>query len=149
MSSDQYNKADGGKVRPSLLFLGMPLALEHVSAVLTYGAEKYEDDGWKNVAIGRYQDAKFRHILNDAKEEVYDEESGLLHAAHEACNALFILHQKLEQLGNPKPKWNTPDRSHRAGGVPVLETGKDLAEKLNKISEHSDLLGEFKRGLYV
>lgn len=113
MVKDQQNKADGGKIRMGLLFNGMPNALEHVAAVLTYGAQKYEPNGWKKVDPERYEDAKGRHIIKKAKGEVQDDESGLFHEAHEACNALFLLEMKLRELGYPEPEWNEPPQDHK------------------------------------
>lgn len=113
LTLDQTNKADKGKVRMDLLLSGMPDALEHVAAVLTYGAEKYEEHGWRKVDPKRYRDAKGRHILAQAKGEDYDDESGLLHAAHEVCNAMFNLQMKIEELGGVKPKWNKPPTDHK------------------------------------
>lgn len=120
MQQSQHNKADGGKIRPALLIEGMPLALQAVSAVLTYGAEKYEDGGWQSVDPKRYGDAKLRHTLALASGEATDSESGLLHEAHEVCNALFILELKLRKLTARQRRraftYNKPPRDHRAVG---------------------------------
>lgn len=104
MSVDPYGigqhepgaKLDSGKVRPGLLLNGFPRALLAVAEVATYGANKYCEDGWRSVPDGikRYTDAKDRHRLFGAIEE-RDPESGLLHAAHEAWNALAVLELKL------------------------------------------------------
>jgi hypothetical protein len=96
---EQKFKADAGKVSPFLLLKGMPRALLLVSAVLSYGAQKYEAHSWKRVAGERYENAKLRHLLDNLAElGENDEESGLLHLAHEACNTLFLLQQKVEGL---------------------------------------------------
>ncbi len=67
-----------------------PNALTEVAKVGTFGAEKYTDHGWKYVEKGqqRYTDALYRHLLATTP---VDEESGLLHAAHAAWNALAVL----------------------------------------------------------
>jgi hypothetical protein len=92
-------KADGGKLQPTLLFEGVPRALLLIIAVLTYGAQKYEAHSWKQVETYRYKDAKLRHMLDElAGLGITDVESGLLHKAHEACNALFVLQAELEDL---------------------------------------------------
>jgi hypothetical protein len=111
---DQTNKADGGKIRPSLLIEDMAGAIDHVSAVLTYGAEKYEDRGWKKVDPSRYADAMYRHRLAFLQGEKFDEESGLHHLAHYACNAMFLLEMELEKLKQPKPVWNKPPQNHKS-----------------------------------
>lgn len=110
---DQKNKADGGKIRLSLLLKDMWSSVSHVAAVLTYGAEKYEDSGWQKVDPKRYWDAFHRHHVAYSSGEKYDEESGLHHLAHLACNAMFLLWFELRDLGDPKPSWNKPPQSHK------------------------------------
>ena len=57
-----------------------------------YGNKKYHDpDNWKTVEKERYIDAMYRHLLeyiNDNK--AIDEESGLPHLWHIACNVAFL-----------------------------------------------------------
>ena len=114
----QKYKADAGKLRAGLIFEGMPRSLLMIAAVLTYGAQKYEPNSWKGVATGRYVDAKFRHLLEPlAGLGESDDESGLLHEAHELCNQMFILEQKLERL-SPEEfrellKFNKPPQGHK------------------------------------
>jgi hypothetical protein len=69
----------------------------------TFGAEKYTDNGWMDVPDGeaRYTDALLRHVLADLGGRSEDEESGLLHAAHAAWNALAVLDLKLRELEIP------------------------------------------------
>ena len=83
-------KYDGEKPRMDLLPFE---ALEEVAKVLTLGARKYSDNGWQNVenAESRYLAALLRHLAARERGEKFDTESGLLHAAHMATNALFIL----------------------------------------------------------
>lgn len=87
------NKYDQGKHRAGLVLGGFANALIEVSKVGTFGAEKYSEDGWLYVdnAQERYTDAMLRHHLDDARGEALDKESGLLHAAHRAWNALAVL----------------------------------------------------------
>jgi len=86
-------KHDGGKLRFSLLTRGLALPLRAVAAVLTYGAAKYAANSWQNVpeARERYEDALDRHMNAWKAGESHDDESGLHHLAHIACNALFLL----------------------------------------------------------
>lgn len=86
-------KYDSGKLRFSLLMRGLALPLKAVVAVLSYGAQKYEAESWKNVpdAKRRYEDAFDRHLNAWRSGEMHDDESGLHHLAHVACNCLFIL----------------------------------------------------------
>lgn len=86
-------KYDGGKPRMDLLLSGCPNALEQVSQILTFGAQKYAAHSWQTVPQGedRYLAALLRHLTAHGKGEVNDPESGMRHLAHAACNALFIL----------------------------------------------------------
>lgn len=116
--SNQKFKADAGKLYPRLLMQGMPRALYLVIAVLTYGAQKYEAHSWKQVEAYRYEDAKLRHMFDElAGLGLTDAESGLLHTAHEICNALFLLEMKLDPM-TPKQfkkllQFNKPPTEHK------------------------------------
>jgi len=83
-------KFDGGKARWSLLPIG---PIREVIEILTFGAEKYEDDNWKRVPEGktRYYDAAMRHITAWQDGEKRDPESGKSHLAHAICNIIFLL----------------------------------------------------------
>jgi len=86
-------KLDHGKLRAGLVLGGFSRALTAVAEVGTFGANKYTDNGWIEVPDGhqRYTDAMYRHLLTEQKGEALDPESGLLHAAHAAWNALARL----------------------------------------------------------
>ena len=86
-------KLDANKNRMGLVLLGFSRALAAVSAVGTYGANKYTDNGWMSVpnGVNRYTDALLRHILSEASGELKDKDTDLLHAAHAAWNALARL----------------------------------------------------------
>lgn len=92
-------KLDAEKTRVGLVLGGFPNALDHVSRVGTYGANKYSPNGWKSVdnAEERYENALFRHWLREKQGEDFDPDTGLLHAAHAAWNALAILELKLKE----------------------------------------------------
>jgi hypothetical protein len=87
-------KYDGGKAP---IFRGaisyFPRAIEAVAAVSNFGATKYAWKGWESVDNGydRYSDALVRHLAHEGKGEVLDPDSGFLHAAHTAWNALARL----------------------------------------------------------
>ena len=101
--NDPGAKFDAGKVRPSLILNDMPRAILAVAEVGTYGAEKYSECGWKYVddGIRRYTDAMDRHRVKEGIES-HDDDSGLLHAAQVAWNALARLELMLrEQDSNP------------------------------------------------
>lgn len=93
-------KDDSGKapvVRGVIQYF--PNALNAVAEVSAFGAKKYDWGNWRFVAEGleRYTDALGRHIASEGREDC-DQESGLLHAAHAAWNALarleFLLTKK-------------------------------------------------------
>lgn len=82
-------KMDGGKLRWHLLPLS---TIEGVVRIMTFGAEKYTEDGWKDVpqAKERYFSAMMRHWLAIQKGETTDPESGMPHYYHFLCNAVFL-----------------------------------------------------------
>lgn len=86
-------KLDAGKLRAGLVLGGFARALREVSAVGTYGANKYTPNGWMQVPNGveRYTDAMHRHLLSEASGEARDPDTEILHAAHAAWNALARL----------------------------------------------------------
>lgn len=87
--TDQSKKADANKMRASIIPLDI---LTAIAAVREYGIEKYNTvDGWKEVKAVRYYDALFRHMIAmQGNLNAVDEESGLLHLWHVACNAAFL-----------------------------------------------------------
>lgn len=99
-------KLDAGKVRPSLVLGGFARALWEVSKVGTYGATKYTDNGWMEVADGdkRYDDAKMRHWLKEKMGEKCDKDTNLTHLAHEAWNALARLDLHIRETENEQRK---------------------------------------------
>ena len=82
-------KLDANKNRLGLVFGGFANALQGVGKVGTYGANKYSDHGWREVAIERYTDALLRHQMALLAGETIDE-SGLRHVDQVAWNALAI-----------------------------------------------------------
>lgn len=77
-----------------------PGACRAVATVSTFGATKYSWKGWSTVPEGfeRYSDAMVRHLIAESAEGSWDNDSGLLHAAHAAWGALarleFLLREK-------------------------------------------------------
>lgn len=83
-------KADAGKLQLTLV----PRRIIRVVArVRMYGNEKYHDpENWRTVEIERYRDAAFRHFLSYLDDpQGVDEESGLPHLWHLACNVAFLV----------------------------------------------------------
>lgn len=85
----QEAKADAGKPRLSLV---PSQIIRDIARVREYGNAKYGDpENWKTVEPERYRDAAYRHLLAyiDSPAGV-DEESGLPHLWHLACNVAFL-----------------------------------------------------------
>ncbi len=87
--ADQTAKADAGKLMLSLVPTQI---IRDVAEVRMYGTEKYGDpDNWKRVELQRYVDALYRHFLAFLDNpSSTDEESGIAHYKHMACNMAFI-----------------------------------------------------------
>jgi len=93
-------KFDEGKLRYDL----MPVhSLEGVVKILTFGAQKYDDNNWRKMEnLDRYYAALMRHLEAVRKGEWLDSESGCPHLDHVMCNTIF-----LREL-----KWNKDGESH-------------------------------------
>ena len=93
-------KADTGKppVQQGVLDY-FPLALLELAKVSHIGASKYSWEGWRSVPNGitRYGNAMVRHLLQKQIEGEYDFETGCLHDAQVAWNALAVLELKLKE----------------------------------------------------
>lgn len=86
---NQEAKADAGKLQITLVPTRI---IEDIAEVRMYGNRKYHDpNNWKQVEIERYRDALCRHLLAYIRDpESVDEESGIPHYKHMACNMAFI-----------------------------------------------------------
>ena len=87
--NNQEAKADAGKAQ--LTMVPRKIIWE-IARIRMYGNEKYGDpDNWKTVEKERYRDAAFRHFLAYLDDpQGVDEESGLPHLSHLACNIAFL-----------------------------------------------------------
>lgn len=91
------------KIRMELVDQGFPNALLELAKVMTWANENkgYKDHDWKNIpnAENAFKGAAARHRVKfDAQRsfgnemlECTDEESGIIHLAHEAFNVLALL----------------------------------------------------------
>ena len=86
---NQEVKADKGK--PQLRLVPTEI-INCIARVREYGTRKYKNpDNWKKVEKERYIDAMFRHLLKYVNDNnSVDEESGLPHLWHIACNIAFL-----------------------------------------------------------
>lgn len=95
--SNEGVKYDGEKVRWDLL---PGDALEEIAKVLTVGAKKYGDRNWElGMNWSRPFAAMMRHGWAWFRGEDYDQETGLLHIAQAACNAIFLLTYVIRDQG--------------------------------------------------
>lgn len=94
--------------------------LEEIVVVLMYGARKYAPNNWQLVEQRRrrYHNALRRHLTRFyRRKEMFDPQTGLLHAAQVAVNAIFLLYDELGQLaerergGFQRPPVTLPDGS--------------------------------------
>lgn len=82
-------KYDRGKRRFDLV---SPAALEALTDVLTFGANKYRDRNWEvGMPWGRAFAAAMRHLWAWWRGETLDPETGFNHLAHAMCNLMFLL----------------------------------------------------------
>ena len=99
MINDQSAKSDNGKPTYTLV---PPAILDSIERVRAYGNKKYHDpNNWRQVEPERYWEACLRHMRaswNDYTAK--DEESGLLHLEHCACNIAFLLQFISEDIEN-------------------------------------------------
>lgn len=67
-----------------------------IARVREYGTKKYGNkDNWKTVPKRRYRVALYRHLLSYLDDpDGRDEESGLPHLWHIACNVAFLCEQE-------------------------------------------------------
>lgn len=88
-TTDQTAKADAGKLQLTLVPTQI---IKDIAEVRMYGNRKYGDpDNWKQVGIERYKDALMRHLIAYLEDpQGVDEESGIPHYKHLACNMAFI-----------------------------------------------------------
>ena len=82
-------KDDNGKLKLSLV---PSQIIRDIAQVREYGCEKYHDpENWRQVEVQRYIDAFYRHWLKFIEDpNAIDEESGIPHYKHCACNLAFI-----------------------------------------------------------
>lgn len=88
-SATEFTKSDYGKLQ---ITLAPTQIVRDIAEVRMYGYKKYHSKGsWALVEMGRYVDALMRHLLAfiDNPDSV-DEESGIPHYKHAACNMAFI-----------------------------------------------------------
>lgn len=98
-------KFDKGKLRLDLLDAE---SIEELARVLGFGAEKYAENNWrKGIKMTRLLAASFRHLFAIMRGEDIDEETGLQHAAHLMCCAMFMI-WTLRHRKDMDDRWRNP-----------------------------------------
>lgn len=95
-ADDPLAKDDGGKLEIDLV---PPQIARDIAEVRMFAVSgKYPDpEGWRRVHIRRYVNALMRHLLAFLEDnDSVDEESGIPHYKHAACNMAFICELKKE-----------------------------------------------------
>lgn len=97
MGNNEAKRFDKGKVQLELLD---PEFIHDFAQVMTFGAAKYGPNNWRRGmnwtrAIGSLK----RHMNAIERGEDFDEESGLHHSAHIACNAMFLYYYEKYSKG--------------------------------------------------
>lgn len=95
MADEVGKKHDTGKLRYDLL----PVDAEAmIVQVLTFGADKYGPENWRQVPDkdARYYAACRRHLEAWRRGELVDPESGQHHLSHAVCCLLFLLQLDIE-----------------------------------------------------
>ena len=84
------------------------LTIEEIVKVYTAGAKKYAPNNWMHLENGyeRYKAALFRHICEFERGNWLDADTGCIHLAQVAWNAIAMLHIEME-----KRKENKTDNS--------------------------------------
>jgi len=102
-------KYDGEKPKMHLL---PPKATLEVAKVLTFGAQKYDEENWRKLdnLQARYSSGALRHIFAHIDKEELDPESGLSHLAHAICCLMFKLEIELENGASKEKELREPDR---------------------------------------
>jgi hypothetical protein len=98
-SKNEGLRYDEGKARVDLL---SPIALLGIAKILEVGARKYAVNNWrKGMAWNKVIASLLRHTFKFMAGEDLDQETGLPHVDHIACNAMFLqeyfrLHKPLD-----------------------------------------------------
>lgn len=86
-----------------------PYALEQTALVLAFGARKYHAHNWRGgIRYSRLIAAAMRHTLAINRGEDIDPESGLPHAAHLMCCAMFLIWM-MENRRDLDDRWKQPE----------------------------------------
>ena len=102
------------------MYLLPPKALIEVSKVLTFGAEKYDEENWRKLdnLQNRYTGGALRHLFAHMDGELNDPETNYSHLAHAICCLLFKLEIELEKDSKEEGLRELIESKHREGNKP-------------------------------
>jgi hypothetical protein len=87
---DTFTKHDAQKTRLELI---EPKFIQGLGEILTFGANKYSANNWKNMGpddVERVKGALLRHLMEYMDGTEFDSETGKSHLYHAACNLMFL-----------------------------------------------------------
>lgn len=126
-------------------------AMEQLAKVLTFGAKKYGEHNWrKGISYSRLIAAAERHLNAIQQGEDNDEETGLPHAAHLLCCAMFLTWTQEYRKGKDD-RWGTTSLdgmlkdagfASEYANVATVQGLRDLENKLRDAK-----LGDVVRGV--
>lgn len=91
-------------------------AAEELAKVLTFGAKKYAPHNWrKGIVLSRLIAASARHLFAIMRGEDIDEETGLAHASHLMCCAMFMV-WTMKHLPAMDDRWKLQTQDEFKGG---------------------------------
>ncbi len=131
-------KNDAGKLRIGLVD---DVAIEALASVLTLGAHKYSEGGWRHVVDSeqRYYEATMRHLLKWRKFlrtrnpiDAIDAETGFPHIAQALCNVHFLAALHLAEFH--------PEFDGEAAAKLAIEKWEKRKVELMNIEQHGEVL---------
>ena len=135
-------KNDSEKVRMDLLSRS---ALEGVSQVLTYGAQKYAPDNWrKGMEWRRLIGAAMRHLQAFSDGEDMDPESGLPHIDHLGCCVMFLSEYQKKKMGTDD-RWKGATETSSTTQAPLSETSEEFIRAVKERMLRAPNNEEFKK----
>lgn len=145
--NNQEIKKDKGKLRLTLVPTEI---IRNIASIREFGVAKYgKKESWKSVEPERYRDAMFRHMLLYLEDPYgLDEESGLPHLWHLACNVAFLCELEKGKFETPVldlTKFTSVSMNEMAGAVQHL---KEVINKNPIVTLDADGF-DWKEGDYV
>ena len=126
MKKDQTIKADEGKPELSLV---PTQVIKDIAEVRVYGVKKYGDnESWRMVEKQRYIDALYRHLLDYIdNNKAVDEESGIPHIKHMACNIAFL--SEMEAVNEQAKVVQSRSETQRTKGTTRTDRMRNLLSR--------------------